>query len=239
MKKEIIFIFLLFVLSVSGDTSQMTVDVSNTVPSLVVSVSPNPTYDGVISIKANVTDLNGVGQIVSVNASVNSTLYNLTYIYNISTTEAYYNLSMEISEGNHTLNVSAYDGIAYGSSTTNVDNMLTVCYPSGCDYDNIQSAVDDSTDGYIVYVYNGNYSYFSIENKNNIKVIGQDKDSVIIVGDNSNSNIVIETVTNSLITNFTVYDGWHGVWLLTLVLLPVIYEWMETPRKRKTGEKKE
>ena len=94
------------------------------------------------------------------------------------------------------------------------DIIITVCNNSSlCDFTDIQSAVNNASDGDTVYVYNGTYGNFTVKDKYNISIIGQSKDLVNIGGDGVHTAIVLQNVNNSILSGFNVYNGWQGVWI--------------------------
>lgn len=232
MRKVIILIFVMFLIALaSADDSQLSVNVSNAVPSVdSIVISPGvQIIIGAVTVKINATieELNGIGQIDYVKAYVTgpSTIeespITLVKVADINGVSAIYNGNFSMSEsdnlGEYNVNVSVYDliNLSWMNVSFNYvnppNNIITVC-SLGCNFTDIQSAVDAASNGYTVYVYDGFYSYFSVSGKSGLKIIGESL-NVKIAGDNANSNIVFDNVNNSELINFTVYDGWQGAFV--------------------------
>ena len=79
-------------------------------------------------------------------------------------------------------------------------------------YSVIQDAINISTDGDIIFVYNGIY-YENIEANKSISLIGENKDTTIIIGKNSFNVITINAPWLNL-TGFTIQQGLvSGIWI--------------------------
>ncbi len=79
-------------------------------------------------------------------------------------------------------------------------------------YSIIQNAINISSDGDIIFVYNGTY-YETIEVNKSISLIGENKESTIINGKNSFKVIILKAPSIN-ITGFTIQDGRvSGIWI--------------------------
>jgi len=240
MKKAIILIFVMFLVALStviADDSQLSVDVSNAAPDVTsIVVAPDDRGaegvqitigDVVVRVNATIEELNGIGQVEYVKAYVTgpSTIeespITLTKVADIDSTHAIYNGNFGMSEsdslGEYSVNVEVSDSVVTDSLSINFNYVnppntrITVC-ASGCNFTTIQAAVDAALTGYTVYVYDGVYSYFSVVGKSGLKIIGESL-NVKIAGDNAHSDIIFDNVADSELINFTVYDGWQGVFV--------------------------
>lgn len=72
-------------------------------------------------------------------------------------------------------------------------------------YTSIQNAIDSSSNGDTIFIYNGSYNE-DIEINKSISIIGQDKESTYIIGDNSFNLIKIKSQKVN-ITGFTIQNG--------------------------------
>ena len=73
-------------------------------------------------------------------------------------------------------------------------------------YTKIQDAINDSSDGDTIFVYNGTY-YENIEVYNSIDLVGEDRDNTFIVAYKENKNTVRVFRNNTNISGFTIYNG--------------------------------
>ena len=79
-------------------------------------------------------------------------------------------------------------------------------------YSIIQNAINTSSDGDIIFVYNGTY-YENIEVNRSISLIGENTESTIINGKNSFKVIILKAPSIN-ITGFTIQDGQvSGIWI--------------------------
>jgi len=77
-------------------------------------------------------------------------------------------------------------------------------------YTFIQDAIDDASNGYTIFVYNGKYFENVVVDKL-IKLIGEDRNSTIIDGQDKD-NVILITVDNVTISNFNIQncqEDWH------------------------------
>ena len=101
--------------------------------------------------------------------------------------------------------------ISAGSS----NNIIYVDDDGGADYTKIQDAINNATDGDIIFVYNGTYNENIIVTKS-VKIIGQNKNNTIINGEkNTSVNISKDYIT---IEGFTIGNSgdniFHaGIWI--------------------------
>ncbi len=79
-------------------------------------------------------------------------------------------------------------------------------------YSTIQNAINISSDGDIIFVYNGTY-YENLEVNKSISLIGENKERTIINGKNSFIVIILKSPSIN-ITGFTIQDGGvSGIWI--------------------------
>ena len=160
MKKVMIIIFVLIMLAVAfGDTSDIEVNVVNTLPDVVsVNVGPDERAgvgvqinktgaDRTVTINATIEDLNGLKQIsyvrayISGESDVEESPLELVNTDNITNVRGYYTGSfvLEASDntGDYVVNVTVHDGIGKDFSLIDVKylsaptKIITVC-SSGC-----------------------------------------------------------------------------------------------------------
>ena len=87
--------------------------------------------------------------------------------------------------------------------------ILYVNNNGGEEYIAIQEAIDDATNGSIIYVYNGTYYENIIINKT-LTITGESKETTII--DGNGSGIIVKIVGNLVtINNFTITNGSYGI----------------------------
>ncbi len=96
--------------------------------------------------------------------------------------------------------------------STSLGDTLYVGGSGPGNYSTIQEAIDDSTDGDIVFVYDDSAPYYEhiVVNKS-IMLVGEVKESTIIDG-NANCTVVNITANNVIVTGFTVQNcgvEWH------------------------------
>ena len=239
MRKAIILIFVMFLVALaSADDSQLSVNVSNSAPSVssVVIAPDDRAASGVqvtigtvtVRVNATIEELNGIGQINYVKAYVTgpntieeSPITLVKVAEDIDGVHAIYNGNFGMSEsdglGEYIVNVNVSDLINLSwrnvsfSYVNPPNKRITVC-SSGCNFTTIQAGVDAASPGYTVYVYDGIYSYFNVIGKSGLKIVGESM-NVKIAGDNAHSDIVFDNVDDSELINFTVYDGWQGIFV--------------------------
>jgi parallel beta-helix repeat protein len=77
----------------------------------------------------------------------------------------------------------------------------------GADFENIQDAINQSSDGYTIFVYNGTY-YENIRINKKITLIGENKNSTIIDGSRRNGYDVILVLADFvIISSFTIQNS--------------------------------
>ncbi len=91
----------------------------------------------------------------------------------------------------------------------------TILYVGGSgigNYTSIQQAVDNASDGDIVFVYNGVY-YENVVIEKSISLIGEQQETTIIDGGNTSSVVTMSSVMMNM-SNFTIqHGGNHGVFI--------------------------
>lgn len=107
--------------------------------------------------------------------------------------------------------------IAIERCTLPIDNIGgNVLYVGGTgpgNYSKIQDAVDNASDGDIIFVYSGTY-YEHVNVDKSIRLVGEDKNTTIIDGGGSGN--VIKIIKNHVeIMNFTVTNGAYGFWIFS------------------------
>lgn len=97
------------------------------------------------------------------------------------------------------------------ASITFANDIIYVDDDGGADYTRIQDAIDNSSDGDTIYVYNGIYYENIIIEGKSIILVGEDKDSTIIDAGrwtNSNGNVVLILNSNNVsINGFTIQNN--------------------------------
>ncbi len=95
------------------------------------------------------------------------------------------------------------------SYETPSNNIIYVDDDGGADYTRIQDAIDNASDGYTVYVYNGIY-YENITIDKSIKLIGENKGLTIIDGKNAENdgiNLISIKSNEVLVNSFTIKNS--------------------------------
>lgn len=91
-----------------------------------------------------------------------------------------------------------------GLRISSYNNTIYVDDNGTADYIRIQDAIDNSSDGYTIYVYNGTY-YENLIIDKSINLIGEDKESTYIIDNFSQTSSAINIDINSVsISNFTI-----------------------------------
>ena len=90
------------------------------------------------------------------------------------------------------------------------NNIIYVDDDGGADYTKIQDAIDNSSDGYTIYVYNGIYFENIIIDKS-INLTGENRFSTIIKSENPNENVVYVLSNRVSINEFTIRNGNYGI----------------------------
>jgi len=109
------------------------------------------------------------------------------------------------------------EGISHKHDTiiiqsANNTNTLYVGGEGPGNYTKIQYAIDNASDGNIVFVYNGNYYENIIINKT-INLMGEERNSTII--DGGGEHVVWTHANNITITGFTIKNGEYGIRLMS------------------------
>jgi len=91
-----------------------------------------------------------------------------------------------------------------------VDNVLYV--GTGQEYLKIQDAIDNATEGNIIYVYNGIYNENIVIDKS-ISLVGEDKSSTVIDGNNIEDVILVDISSyQANITGFTIQNSGNEIY---------------------------
>ncbi|MFH2028124.1 MAG: right-handed parallel beta-helix repeat-containing protein [Nanoarchaeota archaeon] len=239
MRKIIYLLMMVVLVGIVIAESNITTNVLNSVPTVLdigivdESVDPgiqiNEAGSRIIEINATVQDMNSMRQIFEVKAFITGpsvieeSPINLVNITNTTGLEAVYNGSFMLNgddAGIYSVNITVndslslnYDNISFEYIKTPVlPKNITVC-GSGCNYTSIQEAVNNATDGEIVYIFAGTYNEWVNINKSNIKIIGEDRSTVILNGDTSNSCLILKSVQNVSISGLTIQNHYQGVYL--------------------------
>jgi parallel beta-helix repeat protein len=93
----------------------------------------------------------------------------------------------------------------YSINTSNSRKILYVGGNGPCNYTNIQDAIDNASDGDIVYVYSGSY-YENIIIDKSISLIGENRTNTIIAGNYTGNPIYVNT-SFVIIKNFYIQRG--------------------------------
>lgn len=111
-----------------------------------------------------------------------------------------------------TLPLVAVCGLLFGIIARAANPVVTVG-PSGCNYTNIQDALNNTGNNVTINVRAGHYSVFEVEDRTNIQIIGESRESVLIncVGKEYGSNAYI--VRDSTFSNLTFYGGIQNFWI--------------------------
>ncbi|MFE3845944.1 nitrous oxide reductase family maturation protein NosD [Thermoplasmatota archaeon] len=96
--------------------------------------------------------------------------------------------------------VSSFSNISIGEFTNNI---IYVDDDGSADYTRIQDAIDNSTDGDTIFVYNGTY-YENIIIDKSINLIGENKESTSIIADSNTSNVIGIKINNVSVSNLTI-----------------------------------
>jgi parallel beta-helix repeat protein len=105
------------------------------------------------------------------------------------------------------------NSIPFVSSYETSNNIIYVDDDGGADYTRIQDAIDNASDGDIIYVYSGFYYECIVINKS-ILLTGEDKKSTFIMDDFSNISFAIKIeAVNVTISNFTINgnESFNGI----------------------------
>jgi len=105
--------------------------------------------------------------------------------------------------------VAMNENIKYIEQTQQTGNTLYVGGNGPGNYSSIQSAIDNATDGYTIYVYDDSSPYYeTIDISKSIKLVGENKETTIIDGERQDKVIFIGRNTENVkITGFTIRNS--------------------------------
>ena len=111
-----------------------------------------------------------------------------------------------------TLPLVAVCGLLFGL-IARAANLVVTVGPSGCNYTNIQDALNNTSNNVTINVRAGNYSCFGVDTKTNIQIIGESPESVTIDCKGDDFGSWFFGVKYSAMSNMTFYGGKQNLWI--------------------------